>query len=266
MGADFKDKVTLGRTGLKVSRLGIAANWGIGGADVERAFHEYGINYYYFGGGKKEGIVTAVRNIAPRERDNIVVAVQSYDHLGFFLKGTVEKSLRKMKIDYADILILGWYTQYPPKRIMDRVTQLKEQGKIRFIGISSHNRKAFGRYARDPNCPIDVFMFRYNAVHTGAEQDIFPYLPQKNRPGTTNYTATAWRKLMNPKNMPPGEKPLTAADCYRFVLSNPNIDVCLTGPANMVQLNENLTALDKGPLSDDEMKRVRKIGAHIYGK
>jgi hypothetical protein len=36
----------------------------------------------------------------------------------------------------------------------------------------------------------------------------------------TIYTATCWRKLLKARQMPAGEAPLSAADCYRFVLSN----------------------------------------------
>ncbi len=48
--------------------------------------------------------------------------------------------------------------------------------------------------------------------------------------------------------MPPGEAPLRAADCYRFVLGNPDVQVCMTGPADDAQLDEALSALAEGPL------------------
>ena len=35
---------------------------------------------------------------------------------------------------------------------------------------------------------------------------------------------------------------------------------------NVAQMDENLTALDAGPLDADEMARIRRIGKHIYGK
>jgi aryl-alcohol dehydrogenase-like predicted oxidoreductase len=66
--------------------------------------------------------------------------------------------------------------------------------------------------------------------------------------------------------MPPGEEPLTAADCYRFVLSNPDVDVCLTAPGSAQQMEDNFKALEKGPLDKEEMERVRRIGNYIYGK
>jgi len=109
-----------------------------------------------------------------------------------------------------------------------------------------------------------VFQLRYNAVHRGAEKDIFPYLPEQNRPGIVNFTATCWRKLLNAKNMPAGERPLSGTDCYRFVLSNPNVDVCLTGPSSAERLEQNLEALEAGPLSAEEMERIVRIGDHIH--
>ena len=44
--------------------------------------------------------------------------------------------------------------------------------------------------------------------------------------------------------MPPGEAPLRGRDAYRFVLSNPDFDVCMTGPRNDAELNEALAFSD----------------------
>ena len=60
--------------------------------------------------------------------------------------------------------------------------------------------------------PVDFFQIRYNAVHTGAEQDIFPHLPQEDRPGIVIFTATCWGELLRPKLMPPGERRPAPAD------------------------------------------------------
>ena len=104
------------------------------------------------------------------------------------------------------------------------------------------------------------------AIEQDAEQDIFPHLPQANRPGIVSFTATCWGKLLKPKRMPAGERPLTPADCYRFALSHPDVNVCVTGPSTAAQMEDNLKALDAGPLDAEEMARIRRIGEHIYGK
>ena len=51
-------------------------------------------------------------------------------------------------------------------------------------------------------------------------------------------------------------EPLTAAECYRFALSKPSVDVCMTGAKSMAQMRENLGILEKGPLTGNEFERV----------
>ena len=260
----FRQHVTLGKSGLQVSRLGIASSFGVPAKAVEMAYREYGINYFYWGSIRRKGMGDAIRNLVSTERENIIIAIQSYDHIGWFLRRRVEKGLFSLGIDYTDVLILGWHNRVPSNRVLEMAYRLKEEGKVRHIALSGHNRKLFGELAQQENCPFDIFMIRYNTAHPGAEKDIFPLLLDKNRPGITTYTATCWGKLLSKRKMPQGEKPLTAPECYRFVLSNPDVDLCITGPKNLSQLKETLNILDKEPLSDEEMTRIRKIGQHVH--
>jgi predicted aldo/keto reductase-like oxidoreductase len=135
---------------------------------------------------------------------------------------------------------------------------------VRFLGVSSHNRRLFPKLRN--NEIFDVYHLRYNAVNRGAEDGIFPYMPEGSRPGIVDFTATAWGKLLNPKRMPPGEKVLTAAECYRFVLSHPAVDVCMSGARTTDQMMQNLRILEQGPMTEEELGRVRRIGDHIYGR
>jgi predicted aldo/keto reductase-like oxidoreductase len=66
--------------------------------------------------------------------------------------------------------------------------------------------------------------------------------------------------------MPPGEIPPAASDCYRFIITNPDIDVCMTGPRNEDEMKEALRTIDLGPLDTDTLERMRKIGAFVHGK
>jgi aryl-alcohol dehydrogenase-like predicted oxidoreductase len=40
----------------------------------------------------------------------------------------------------------------------------------------------------------------------------------------------------------------------------------MTGTKTIEQMRENLSVLDKGPLTGDEMARARRIGDFIHGK
>jgi aryl-alcohol dehydrogenase-like predicted oxidoreductase len=42
------------------------------------------------------------------------------------------------------------------------------------------------------------------------------------------------------------------------------VDACITGPKNIQQMREALKARDLGPLNDEEMVRVRRIGDYVH--
>jgi len=263
----FEDRRILGRTGLQVGRLGISSSFGAPAEAFEEAF-EKGCNYFTWGTfikGRSPEMKKAIHHIiSNNSRESLVLALYSYAHNAYLTERFFVKGLKSLGIDYADVLLLGYFSKVPHQKILDGALQLREKGLVRFIGISSHNRKMFANLLNENI--IDVFHLRYNAAHRGAEVDIFPHLNGENTPGIVSFTATRWGKLLKLKKMPPGENALTSVDCYRFVLSNPNIDVCMMGARSLAQMRENLTTLKLGPLNEDELARVKKIGDYVYGK
>jgi predicted aldo/keto reductase-like oxidoreductase len=262
---DFQTKRILGKTGMEVGRLGISSSWNAPAEAFEEAF-EKGCNYFTWGTvikGRSKEMEKAIKNIIDKgQRDNLVLTMITYAHDNFFTKHYLKKSLKVLGIDYTDVLLLGYFSKRPPQRLIDGALKMKEEGLTKHIALSSHNRKLFPKLAKEGI--FDIFHFRYNAAHRGAEVDIFPLIPEDIKPGMVSFTATRWKQLLNPKKMPEGEKPLTAVECYRFVLSNPHVDVCMMGARDRQQMSENLTTLEKGPLSKEEMERVRKIGDYLY--
>jgi aryl-alcohol dehydrogenase-like predicted oxidoreductase len=266
MSDPFSPTVTLGKTNLEVSRLGIASGYGVPAPAIEQAFHERGINFFYWSSPRKEGMGTALRNLAKAHRERMVIAIQSYDHGGWFLPTFFEKGLRALGIEYVDVLILGAYKSLPRPKVLKAVFELKQKNKVRFLAVSGHRRAFFRELLEKGDAsPFDLFMIRYNAAHRGAEEEIFPHIPKDNAPGIMTYTATRWRKLLKSRKIPSTEQPLSATDCYRFVLSNPHVQLCMTGPANAQQLEQALLALKLGPLSEEEMIRARRIGDYVHG-
>jgi len=254
---------SLGRTALRVGRLGMSASYGMPASALERAF-DSGMNYFYWGSLRRDGFAEGLRNLA-RRRERFHLVVQSYSPFGFFLQPSLERALRRLGFDYADVLLLGLWNRPVPPRMLDSAARLKDRGLARFLAVSTHQRSRVADQASAS--PIDIFHFRYNAVHTGAERDIFPHLPApEQRPGMVSYTATCWGRLMNPRLVPAGEPTPTAADCYRFVLSNPHVDLCLTGLANDHQAEHAISALERGPMDEEELAWMRRVGAAIYGR
>ncbi len=256
------DRVVLGRTGLEVSRIGLSAGYGIGGADVERAF-ERGINFLYWGSYRRPDFGKAISRLARRHRDDMVVVLQSYSRSKLALGPSVDRALKKLGLDHADILILGWWNKLPPERILDGAMALCEAGKIGHIAISCHHRPSFEKYIADPR--LGAIMVRYNAAHRGAEREVFPFVDSHvDPPGVIAYTATRWGKLLDPEFRPVGESPVRAADCYRFVLSHPQVTMSLAGPKNGEELEDALLAIDKGPMDEDELAWMRRVGDAVH--
>jgi aryl-alcohol dehydrogenase-like predicted oxidoreductase len=259
----FPAHVTVGRTGLEVGPLGVAGGYGVDERSLLRAF-DRGVNYWYHGSLRRDGMTKAIRTlVSSGQRDRLVLVLQSYSRFGWLLERTLTRGLTQLGADRADVLLLGWHNGPLSERLWERVERLRERGLFRHVAISSHSRPVFVGLAADPRCGI--LQIRYNAAHTGAERDVFPHLPTSGRPGIVAYTATSWGQLLSPRRMPQGEAPLRGRDCYRFVLSNADFNVCMTGPKDASEMDEALAALDAGPLGPDEEARFRRIGQHIHG-
>jgi hypothetical protein len=95
---DFSKKTILGRTGLKVGRLGVAAGYGAPADAFEEAF-ERGCNYFYWGSRRKSGMHQAIKNISGQgKRDEMVIVIQSYSRSAFLMEAFFKKALRILEL------------------------------------------------------------------------------------------------------------------------------------------------------------------------
>jgi len=258
MDAAFASR-PFGTTGVSVGALGLGSSFGLPAREVERAY-ERGVNFFLWGSLRKNDFGLGLRNLAPKHREGMVVAVQSYTRMASLMEWSVNRALRFMKTDYVDVLCLAWWNGPPPRRIVDAALKLRDKGKIRQIMVSCHHRPAFAGFVKDP--AIDSLMVRYNAAHPGAEREVFPHLAER-RLGTVAFTATRWGTLLDSNYMPEGAATPRPSDCYRFALSNPNVDVCLAGPKDAAQLDEALVTLERGPMDAAELAWMRRVGASV---
>jgi aryl-alcohol dehydrogenase-like predicted oxidoreductase len=264
-------RAVLGRTGREVSRLGVSASYGVPGEAVERAF-EQGVNYLYWGSMRRDSFGAALRRLGQR-RDQFVLVIQSYTRAASLMGWSLERALRALRFDYTDVLLLGMWNRPVAPRILDAAQRLKARGLVRYLAVSTHTRALVPAIAAGRD--FDVVHFRYNAAHPGAETDIFPHLPDAGRPGLVAFTATSWGQLLGKatlqgiagsRSLPKGERVPTAADCYRYVLTRPEVDVCMTGPKDAAQMEHALEALRLGPMSEDELEWMRRVGRAVSGK
>ncbi len=248
----------------RVHRLGLTFNFGLDGAGTQEAL-DAGMNYVLWnklaGGGEQREVL---KHALAKDREKYVLA--SGAKVGFTRGGVrrgAEAMLRSFDVDYLDVFHLFWLGRMSSftESVQQELVKLRDEGLVRAIGISIHDRERAGQLVT--SSPLDLFMLRYNAAHPGAERDIFPHYEER-RPLTVAYTATSWRKLLKaPKGW--DGPPMTAGQCYRFCLSNPHVDLVLTGPKDVTQLRENLAALEDGPLTPDEDDWMRRFGKAVHG-
>jgi len=257
---DFAQR-EVGVLGRRLFRLGLSGSYGLDEAGCREALERV---QYVFWSPRMKALTAALGDALARDRERYVVSAGPL--LGYFpgaVRRAVERALKALGADRLDVLQIYWLGKMSAftGAVQEEMIRLREEGKVRALGASIHDRARAGRLAGDSI--LDLLMIRYNAAHPGAEQDIFPYVARRG-PAVVCYTATAWGKLLR---APRGwrEAVPTAGDCYRFCLSSPHVDVVLSAPRNAAELRENLAAVDAGPLSAEEMKWLRAFGRTVHG-
>jgi aryl-alcohol dehydrogenase-like predicted oxidoreductase len=263
MEQDFL-RAPLAKLGTPVCRIGLSASYRPGRKTVYKALDE-GLNYLFFYGFDTQ-MTAVLREAIHAQRDRYVLATGAYNYIFAHqnLRRTLEKRLRQTRAEYIDVFHFLGITkprQFTPQ-VRDELQAVRESGLVRAVSISCHDRKFAVELAREGT--IDAMMIRYNAAHRGAETEIFPNLPETN-PAVVGYTATRWSMLLRrPRGYPKDGRIPTAGMCYRFVLANPAVDVCLMAPSNLRQFEQNLEEVRRGPLAEDDMQFMRSFGDAVY--
>ncbi len=260
---EFQESVFAGK---RVCRLGLSASYHPGREAIHAAL-DAGLNLFFCFGFDNQ-MISVLREQLPRQRDKFVVVTGAY-HLiwtSLNLRRTLEKRLRQLNTDYIDaFLLLGVpRRRHFTLRMREELAELRNDPRVGAVGISTHDRLLATEMARTGEA--DTLIVRYSAAHTGAEKEIFPFL-EPHHPNVLSYTATRWTQLLRrPRGWHRGDFLPTAPHCYRFALSNPCVNACLTAPMNLKQFKENVRALSEGPLTEDEMVQIRRFGQFIHNR
>ena len=281
-----------------VCRLGLATrgNTHLRREDVEYAIGR-GVNYLNWCG-KSDGMSRAIAGLGTRRRD-VVVAVQFQARNAEEAEREFDRLLDELKTDYLDVVTLyyveaehEWRAITGSNGAWSLLAKRKEAGTLKMIGLTSHQRELATSWARQVVPPgerssspsatpevggsvkeelvaathrhLDMLMIRYNAAHRGAEREVFPVTRELRLPVVT-FTGLRWKALLQATpDDPRGFSPPSAADCYRFCLSNPDVSVALSAPGNRAQLDENLALLeDWRSLDTVSLETIRNHGDRV---
>ena len=251
-----------GAKGWPVCRLGISGSYRPGERGIRRVLDE-GVNVVFLYG-VDSPTVRVVREMNADRRDRLVVITGAYNYIWGHqnLKKTLEKRLRQLRTEYIDLFLFLGVTnrKHFSDRVRGELQELRQDPRVRGVGFSCHDRTLAGEVAARGE--LDGMMVRYNAAHRGAEREVFPFL-EAHQPEVVSYTATRWTYLLHKPRAWSG-RTMTGGECYRFVLTNPNVSVCLMAPRSEREAMENLEAVRRGPLDADEMAWVREYGDAVH--
>lgn len=192
----------LGRSDVNVSEIGFGA-WAIGGdawgpvedaasiAAMERGL-EVGINFIdtadVYGSGHSE---TLVAKVLKGRRDRVIVATKGglmghhrdpqrapvYDRPEQVVEAC-EASLRRLETDYIDVYFchIWWDKQEETEAFMQAFALLKQDGKVRTVGVSTDSFPYIEHFNRDGG--LDVVQLEYSILNRKAEREILPYLQE----------------------------------------------------------------------------------------
>jgi len=251
-----------------VCRLGLATRGGsrLNPSDAEFAISR-GLNYLNWCG-HEDGLSQTIRTLG-RERSKVVVAVQFQSRDAAGAAREFEAILTNLRIDYLDVATLyyveseeEWHGIVSPGGAMEQLAAQKRAGRLRLIGLTSHQRPLAAVWAQTGL--LDLLMIRYNAAHRGAEREIFPLTSRRRLPVVT-FTALRWGALLKstPED-PPGFQPPAPRDCYRFCLANEHVSVVLAAPGNRRELEHDLALLDDWrAASEAELEAMRRHGDRV---
>ncbi|MDA0840043.1 MAG: aldo/keto reductase [Planctomycetota bacterium] len=254
-----------------VCRLGLATrgNTSLDAEDVHMAF-ERGINYWNWCG-KPDGLSNAVGELGA-QRDEVVLALQldTLDSSRDGILRALDSYLKELDTDRIDVATLyyvesedEWRAMIAAGGAMEGLQQAREQGLIRMIGLTSHQRRLAAGWTASGL--IDLLMIRYNAAHRGAEEDVFPVTNSLGIP-VVAFTCLRWGGLLkSTAGDPEGFVVPRAADWYRFVISNPSVSVALMAPNGKQELEVNLSILERWQsLSQEELTAMKQHGDRVH--
>ena len=245
---------TLGKTGLKVSRMGF------GGIPIQkideegtrkllREMAEKGINYIDSARGytvSEQYIGYGLEGI----RDKFILATKSMSRTKDAMAADIETSLKNFRTDYIDL----YQVHNPSMEQLDQVIEkggalealreAKKAGKIGHIGLTAHSTAVFER-ALELDW-VETIMFPYNIVeqqgaeliHRCAEKNI-GFIDMKPLAGGAIEDGTL---------------------ALRYVCSNPDVTVVIPGMAESSELEENMAACsNEAPLTEEELAKMEVV-------
>jgi aryl-alcohol dehydrogenase-like predicted oxidoreductase len=250
------------------SRLGLAAHPDQDPQCVRRACQQ-GINLFFFYGPNPGSFGKAIASLARKQREGVIVASGSGARTRSSLLAARRKILAGVGIETLDVFFAEYINPtddstaiFGADGVLDELQRWKAEGRIRYVGVTAHDRRLAKQLAADSR--VDVLMHRFNMAHRKAAREVFPTAVRTKTP-VIAFTATRWGSLLEPR-ADWSDPPPSAAACYRYCLANPAVQLVLTSPRTVAELEENLEVLASASMNDRECAHWELYGDLVYGR
>jgi hypothetical protein len=254
---------SIGKTGLKVTAVGFGCMVTSDASVIERA-SDIGINYFdtardYQHGNNERMVGAALK----KKRKDLVLSSKSGARTKDAALSDLDTSLRELGTDFLDI----WYlhgrdrTSDVSDDLFEAQQMAKQQGKIRFAGLSTHNAQDMIPFLVTKGA-LDVVLTTYNftmdkrldAVIEQASNAGMGVVAMKVMAG--GFRVVKPRSTWYPQLMRDGA--MLAA--LKWVLKNPKVNTTIPSMTDMDQLEENLRAMAEPYTQVEEKLLAQRLG------
>ena len=271
----------LGRTKEKVSILGLGtAPVGEGPIGIQEGIRIFGEaidrGVTYIDTARIYGNAEEILgHLVPKRRDKLFVATKVSTHTADQAERSLSESLRRLKIDRVDLVHIHSIGSKKIDRVLgkggalDYLLKQKEIGKLRFIGISGHNRPAnFVRMLKTDQ--IDVIMCVMNYADRniyGFENEVLPEARKRNV-GCIAMKVYAGIKGGFPNHrrgyVGCATEPTYLPQALAYALDLQGVSVAVVGPYTAEQAVQNVEFARKyAPLSQEQRSALLEYGKKL---
>lgn len=137
-----------------------------------------GINFFdhadIYGKGKSEEVFGQLLLREPSLRKDMIIQTKCGIRPGFYdfskehIVNSVEESLKKLKTDYVDVLLLHRPdTLMEPEEVAEAFSKLYKEGKVKHFGVSNHNPMQIELLNKYLDNKIVINQLQFSIMHTG---------------------------------------------------------------------------------------------------
>lgn len=176
-------RITIGNSALTASEisLGCMRMADLSREDANKVINtalENGIDFFdhadIYGGGKSEEVFADAIDMNATIREKMILQSKCGIRQGFFdfskehIIASVEGSLKRLKTDYLDTLLLHRPdTLFEPEEVAAAFTELEKSGKVRHFGVSNQNPGQIELLKKYVDQELIANQLQFSIMHTG---------------------------------------------------------------------------------------------------